>query len=681
MGRSSDARAKDASETEREMRERRTIARLKATTPPGTRRATVSAAARALRERSESDDEDDDEDDAAVRERGARRVGGDDDDGDSELWFVGNMRGVNVTQFGEPSSAASAPSAADVGTTTTSNEDASTSSSSSAAAATSPVDRSHSKSPIIYGMEKLPTLDMSVPEHLKEYIGVGAGRAATTSRYRCPCEHAIALRRHRRRASSDTDECDTDDTDEHASGCASHALSMFWRTFTTAYMTRAGISVAAHALRTMRSRKPSKIFDLSHLVGESALKYREEAVRFGLFAGMFVGGYNATRCGLCYATAPTSSAADGSGSKNRGGSKSSSLPTLPETQDNAATSAKSVPNIFRRKEAFTPETAAAYAGGVAGLSIFFLKPKLRRTVSLYLAAKLAQAGFESAKKDYKWVRDGPGSWEHGNLLLFTLSSAQVMYAYVMRPDTLDVGFWNFIVRSGPIDKPTLAHMRQAASRLPAPATSAAAVAASACCGDHAMLHSSTGATLCTSHVLKSAADTFQKCFPFYFSIHYVPYVVLNVAKAIKNPLTTLYRATKATVRSTTFISTYVAVYMGTVCAHRNLGLPNHRSLYYIAGIIAGGALLVENKSRRTDLALWLMPRAVDSLVLVMLHKGLLPRVPNFDAYVFALVMGATMNLYEQEPDTLEPNLRAFIARFVEPPVTRKFSRNSSVGFM
>ena len=671
MGRSGDGDAArdgdDAKTAERKVRERRTLARLREKTPSGTRRASVTAALRALREGSDSDETSV----TPVRGETTRdRDGGVDKGDDSDVWFVGNMQGVNVTQF-EPSEAAEQPS---------------TSASSQKAApdrsqVESPVDRSQTKSPIIYGMEKLPTLDMSVPEHLKEYIGVGAGRAAPKSRYRCPCEHAIALRRHHRRASSDTDEYDTDDVDEHAPGCASHALSMFWRAFTAAYMTRAGISVAAHALRTMRSRKPSKIFDLSHLVGESSLKYREEAVRFGLFAGMFVGGYNATRCGLCYATAPSTSASDGNSSKNPyNGSKSSSLPTLPETGEAKPTT--NVANILRRKKPFTPETAAVYAGGVAGLSIFFLKPKLRRTVSLYLAAKLAQAGFESAKKDYKWVRDGPGSWEHGNLLLFTLSSAQVMYAYVMRPDTLDVGFWNFIVRSGPIDKPTLAHMRQAASRLPAPvSTAAAAAVASACCDDHAMLHGSTGAALCTSHVLKSAADTFQKCFPFYFSIHYVPYVVLNVTKAITNPLTTLFRATKATVRSTTFISTYVAVYMGVVCAHRNSGLPNHRSLYYIAGIIAGGALLVENKSRRTDLALWLMPRAVDSLVLVMLHKGLLPRVPNFDSYVFALVMGATMSLYEQEPDTLEPNLRAFIARFVEPPVTRKFSRNSSVGFM
>ena len=37
---------------------------------------------------------------------------------------------------------------------------------------------------------------------------------------------------------------------------------------------------------------------------------------------------------------------------------------------------------------------------------------------------------------------------HGDSLLFIVSSAQVMYAYVMRPDTLPPSYWNFIVRTG-----------------------------------------------------------------------------------------------------------------------------------------------------------------------------------------------------------------------------------------
>jgi hypothetical protein len=106
--------------------------------------------------------------------------------------------------------------------------------------------------------------------------------------------------------------------------------------------------------------------------------------------------------------------------------------------------------------------------------------------------------------------------------------------------------------------------------------------------------------------------------------------------------------------------------MSVVCAHRNAGVRDHRALYYIAGAVASTALFVENDTRRTDLTLWIVPRAMDSLVLLLVHKGMLPRVPNFESYLFALVMAGVMNLYETEPDVLEKNLARFIARFVEP---------------
>ena len=131
------------------------------------------------------------------------------------------------------------------------------------------------------------------------------------------------------------------------------------------------------------------------------------------------------------------------------------------------------------------------------------------------------------------------------------------------------------------------------------------------------------------------------------------------------------------------LSTYVGLYMSTVCLHRNSGIRDHRALYYVAGIVASSALFVENKSRRTDLTLWIVPRALDSLVLVLVHKGLLPRIPNFESYLFALVMSGVMNFYEQEPDVLETNFTRFIARFVEPRgrPALGIARNASVSLM
>ena len=44
--------------------------------------------------------------------------------------------------------------------------------------------------------------------------------------------------------------------------------------------------------------------------------------------------------------------------------------------------------------------------------------------------------------------------------------AQVMYAYVMRPETLPKSYWKFIVKSGPVEEAALEAVRRSIRKLP-----------------------------------------------------------------------------------------------------------------------------------------------------------------------------------------------------------------------
>jgi len=182
-----------------------------------------------------------------------------------------------------------------------------------------------------------------------------------------------------------------------------------------------------------------------------------------------------------------------------------------------------------------------------------------------------------------------------------------------------------------------------------------------------LMHRSTGCPGCTLHMAMSAKDTFRKCFPFYLSIHLVPFAILNAAKALRDPVGTVFKATTATVRSTSFISAFVALYMGTACLSRRIFQRDHRAMYYFAGIVAAQSLLLEKKSRRAELALYLMPRAFDSFASTVIDKKLLPRVPHAELALFCVTAGGLMHLYENEPDTLAGFMRSTIRRFVHRP--------------
>ena len=457
--------------------------------------------------------------------------------------------------------------------------------------------------------------------------------------------------------------------------CAQHAGASFWRSFVLAYMVRAGVAVFSRGVGLLRSDSPRDAARFEKLLGEKHVHYREEAVRLGMFLGAFSGGYHLVRCQLC----------------NRLG--------------------------------VTPQRAALTAGTAAGLSAVFLKRPKRRAFAGYLAARLAQSALHSARAAREARRaeredsqtrtiarlaestggvasegDAPsetsadghakslrGALEsfvgaHGDVLMFALSSAQVMYAYVMRPETLDPGFWNFIVRAGPIDKETLGAVRAQCNGSPVDLRHLAQYAVPGKdpkgwttgerlpCVPCVIMHRDTGCAMCASHAVAASADTFRKCFPFYLSIHLVPFCVLNAAKALRNPVGTVTTATGATIRSTTFISAFVGSYMASICGLRwARGGKEHRAAYYAAGIVAGSMLFIEKKSRRGELALYLLPRAADSLVATMAVKRLVPNVPHADLLLFALVSGGLMHYFENEPETLAGFLRSGIARFTRRP--------------
>lgn len=101
---------------------------------------------------------------------------------------------------------------------------------------------------------------------------------------------------------------------------------------------------------------------------------------------------------------------------------------------------------------------AAVAGGVAGSSILFLEPETRRNVALYIGVRALQCLYNAAKARGWWHMWG-SHWSHGDTLLFCVTSAQVMYAYVMRPDTLPSSYNKFIIATGPIHTSVLQAVR------------------------------------------------------------------------------------------------------------------------------------------------------------------------------------------------------------------------------
>lgn len=420
--------------------------------------------------------------------------------------------------------------------------------------------------------------------------------------------------------------CQSPPCDHPDDSCIAHAIGNLCQSFLLSYGVRVGIGILLRAFKLARGQSYASLLDLKQLVSEKDLIVREEACRIGLLFGGFTGSYHALRCLL---------------------------------------------RKLRKKE--TP-CNAILAGSVAGLSILALDdPNRRRTLALYLLARVAQCAYNSAKSKNKFHLWG-SHWRHGDSLLFVLSCAQVMYAFIMRPESLPKSYQEFIQKTGPVAKPVYKAVRDCCRGSPVDVASLSAYLSSRGIENTvsleefpsiipcSVIHPNTQS--CLAHNVNAASATFRKTFPLYFSLTFVPFVVLHLQKFMDMPAQTCWHALKGAVRSTTFLSAFVGIFQAVICLHRKVASKDHKLVYWIAGGTAALSVLLEKKSRRSELALYVLPRAGDSLWYILVNRHMLPNIKNAEVAIFCACMGGIMYYLEHEPDTMAPFLRGLIRRFL-----------------
>ncbi|KAK8287339.1 hypothetical protein V6Z11_D07G051500 [Gossypium hirsutum] len=428
-------------------------------------------------------------------------------------------------------------------------------------------------------------------------------------------------RRQRKAACGDSPPCDHADD-----SCVANAIGNLCQSFLLSYGVRVGIGILLRGFKLARGKSYSSLLDLKQLVSEKDLIVREEACRIGLLFGGFTGSYHALRC------------------------------------------------LLRKRRKKETPLNAILAGCIAGLSILALDdPNRRRTLSLYLLARVAQCAYNSAKSKNKFHLWG-SHWRHGDSLLFFLACAQVMYAFVMRPESLPKSYKDFIQKTGPVAAPVYKAVRESCRGGPVDVESISAYLNSRGKSDTvkveefpsiipcSIIHPDTNS--CLGHNAKAASATFRKTFPLYFSLTFVPFVVLHLQKFMDTPGRACWLAVKGAVQSTSFLSAFVGIFQAVICLHRKIALQDHKLVYWVAGAMSGLSVLLEKKARRGELALYVLPRAGESWWYILVNRHLLPDVKNAEVALFCACMGGIMYYLEYEPDTMAPFLRGLIRRFL-----------------
>lgn len=111
----------------------------------------------------------------------------------------------------------------------------------------------------------------------------------------------------------------------------------------------------------------------------------------------------------------------------------------------------------------------------------------------------------------------------------------------------------------------------------------------------------------------------------------------------------LSKTTKATLRSGAFLATFVTLYQYQICMHRQLlktgllGRLNSKYLYGLAGFFCSyPAIFIEDKKRRSELALYVLPKAVQSFYSIAYSHQWIFKLKYFEVLMASTAMGIIM---------------------------------------
>ncbi|KAI8928387.1 hypothetical protein BC831DRAFT_448558 [Entophlyctis helioformis] len=290
----------------------------------------------------------------------------------------------------------------------------------------------------------------------------------------------------------------------------------------------------------------------------------------------------------------------------------------------------------------------------------------------------------------KFIRQTSG------VLVMMISSAQILNAFLCEPDTLAKPYYSFLLTHGGMraSQPTRPHEFLAAlsstvkacpnmkstkylpipdgapfeDSLPPGLDLDMVLKFKDYLGQHkhenimcSFQHAHT--TSCWTAAAGAFSDEWVRALSLYAPLNAVMTVIFRGTKIIKSPTKSAINYAKSTLRSTLFLTCYVASARSVLCLFRNLAGHDRSWMYYVNGLIAGSMVLIEVPGRRLELGLYCLPRAIESLWHSLGKRGYVRNIPYGEAVYFCLSTGVLMTLYQSDPGSIHEGYRKVMYRF------------------
>ncbi|XP_039059376.1 LOW QUALITY PROTEIN: transmembrane protein 135 homolog [Hibiscus syriacus] len=308
----------------------------------------------------------------------------------------------------------------------------------------------------------------------------------------------------------------------------------------------------------------------------------------------------------------------------------------------------------------TAKWRALIAGLVAGPSMLLTGLNTQhKSLAIYIlmrAAVLASRCGIKSKRFGKLCK--PLTWEHGDIFLMCLASSQILSSYLLKPESFPPSYRSFLNKHVGKDLVILQGVKEHASGLPYTnlegieefykAKGAAVKLDPNMKIPCSMIH---GNQACSSHVFTFFREAYKRSLPVYLPVYLIPTLLVHRQGLLRRPYTILGKSLLGTARSSLFLSAYTSSAWMWTCTMNRLFGKCDIPIVALGTFPTGLALAVEKKSRRMEISLYCLARAIESFFTCMADVGYLPKSMNLkraDVVIFSLSTAIIMHCYAQE---------------------------------
>ena len=152
-------------------------------------------------------------------------------------------------------------------------------------------------------------------------------------------------------------------------------------------------------------------------------------------------------------------------------------------------------------------------------------------------------------------------------------------------------------------------------------------------------------------------------YKIFVPIHLAPVLLFKRNQLKRHPLKVLKALLKNIIRSTAWISVYVCLLWYFYCFFRKLRQKTDKYNINLAASVCWIALYLDSANRRTEMALYMIPRMFESGLSFLENFGYIKSPPNAEVLAFAIGPSLLMYFYQNESKNIRQTYRNLFQKY------------------